>query len=68
MWATRKGTREYEIFVKAHDCPINHEGSVGAMEASGVVSIFQKSVKKLKLCFTTLRILEMGILKPTKLL
>ena len=44
--------REYEIFVKNHDCPINHKGSAGAMEASGVVRIFQKSVGKLKLCFT----------------
>ena len=48
MWATRKGTREYEIFVKDHDCPINHEGSARAMDASGVVRIFQRSVEKLK--------------------
>ena len=53
MWATRKGTSEYEIFVKDHDCPINHEGSAGAMKAPCVVGIFQKSVEKLKLCFTT---------------
>ena len=52
MWATREGIREYEIFVKDYDCPINHEGSAGAMEASGVVRIFQKSAEKAKLCFT----------------
>ena len=34
MWAARKGTLEYENFVKEHNCPINHDGS-GAMEASG---------------------------------
>ena len=37
MWETRKGTLEYEDFVKGHECLINHVGSAGAMEASGVV-------------------------------
>ena len=53
MWAAGKGTREYKIFVKGHESPINHEGAAGAMEASGVVRTFQKYVEKLKLCFTT---------------
>ena len=53
MWETRKGTLEYEDFVKGHECPINHVGSAGAMEVSGVVKIYEKSVKNLKLCFTS---------------
>ena len=51
MWVTPKGTREHEIFVKDHDCPINHEGSAEAMVASGVVRIFQKSVEKIETLF-----------------
>ena len=53
MWASRKGTTEYNTFVQDHNCPINHHGSVGAMEAVGRVNIFQRSVADLQLCFTT---------------
>ena len=53
MWASHKGTLEYENFVKEHNCPISHEGSAGAMEASGVLRIFEKSATELKLCYTT---------------
>ena len=53
MWVSRKGTAEYENFVRKHDCPINHQGSAGAMEAIGVCIIFKRSVPELKLCYTT---------------
>ena len=52
-WASRKGTLEYDNFFKKHDCPINHEGSAGAMEPSGILRIFEKSVENLQLRFTT---------------
>ena len=53
MWASRKGTTEYDNFVKDHNCPINHHGSAGAMELVGIVNIFERSVADLQLCFTT---------------
>ena len=52
-WASRKGALEYDNFFKKHDCPINHEGSAGAMEPSGILRIFEKSVENLQLRFTT---------------
>ena len=52
-WASRKGTLEYDNFFKKHDCPINHEGSAGAMEPSGILRIFEKSIENLQLRFTT---------------
>ena len=53
LWVSRKGTAEYENFVREHDCPINHQGSAGAMEAIGVCRIFERTVPELKLCYTT---------------
>ena len=53
MWAPRKGSIDYENFIKEHECPINHVGSAGAMEALGAVNIFEKSVADLQLRFTT---------------
>ena len=53
LWFQRKGTIEYENFIKEHDCPINHEGSAVSMEAVGIVKVFQKSLVDLQLRFTT---------------
>ena len=53
MWNSRKGTEEYEKFHSDHSCPINHEGSAAAMEASGVVRIYEKSMKDLKVHYMT---------------
>ena len=36
-----------------HESPINHKGSAGTMEASGVLRIYEKSVKNLKLRYMT---------------
>ena len=49
IWEKRKGTLEYEKFVESHNCPINHTGSAGSMEAAGVVRCFEKSVEMRKL-------------------
>ena len=53
LWQCRKGTPEYENFLKDHNCVINHIGTAGAMEAAGVVRIFKKSVKNLQPRYTT---------------
>ena len=50
MLQSRKGT-EYEKFEMDHACPINHKGSAEAMEVSGVLRLYNKSVKNLKLCY-----------------
>ena len=49
MWNPRKGSAEYDIFMEGHECPINHKGSAAAMEAIGVLNIYQRSVEDLKL-------------------
>ena len=45
---------EYEKFIFKQNCPINHSGSVGSIEASGVVECFQSSVQNWKLWYTQL--------------
>ena len=42
----KKDEEEHSIFLKEHDCPINHKGSAGAMEASGIVKCFQRSIER----------------------
>ena len=53
FWDKKKGTEEYDNFTKTHECPVNHTGSAGAMEAEGVVRCFQKSVESRKLRYVT---------------
>ena len=53
-WETKKDTVEFEKFISQHECPINHTGSAGSMEAKGVVECFQSSVKNRKLRYTKL--------------
>ena len=48
---SRKSTVEYDDFMNEHECPINHIGSAGAMEASGVLKIYEKSVENVKLFY-----------------
>ena len=45
-WDNRKDSVEFEKFVSEHDCPINHVGSAGSMEANGVVNCFQSELLK----------------------
>ena len=46
VWERRKDTPSYLEFEANHQCPINHKGSAGAMEAAGAVEIFASSVQK----------------------
>ena len=42
----------YERFMETHNCPINHEGSAGSMEAAGLVECFMNSIENRKLRYT----------------
>ena len=48
----RQGTLEYEKFISKHNCPINHSGSAGSMEANGVAECSQLSIQNRKLRYT----------------
>ena len=51
MWERKKGTPKYEIWKLEHNCQINHEKSSGAMESSGAVDIFNRSIAKHNLIY-----------------
>ena len=53
-WENRKDSGEFEKFISKHDCPINHIGSAGSMEANDVVNCFQSSIAKRKPQYTKL--------------
>jgi len=44
---------EYKEWKSTHDCPINHEGSAGIMEAAGVLQMFNRSENVNRLRYTT---------------
>ena len=50
-WESRKGTEEYELLLSYHECDINHEGSSGSMEATGIVECFMSSEDDRKLWY-----------------
>ena len=52
-WKSHHNTESFEDWQCYHHCPINHTGSAGSMEASGVKQIFQRSVGEKKLRYTT---------------
>ena len=49
-WEKRKNSEPelYKQFMETHDCPINHEGSAGSMEAAGLVDCFMNSMNSLR--------------------
>ena len=51
LWEKKKGTEEYEKWKETHDsfCSMNHQGSSGAMEVTGLKQIYHRSVKNPKL-------------------
>ena len=53
---TRNVTEGYEEFLNtikdSHKCSVNHDGSAPAMEASGVVTCFNRSVERYGLRYT----------------
>ena len=51
-WLPLKGTEKYQVWKAGHTCPINHYGSSGAMESSGAVQIFGRSIPFLGLRYT----------------
>ena len=51
-WELLKGTASFDEFMKTHPCPVNHHGSAGSMEASGVLQCFQRSTNDRKLRYT----------------
>ena len=52
-WEKQRETPEYEQFLLEHDCPINHEKSLGSMESAGAVTIFSRSIVCNKLQYKT---------------
>ena len=44
MWSSHEGTPAYERWKLHHFCHINHKKSSGAMESSGAIAMFNRSV------------------------
>ena len=51
-WKPLKGTASFDEFMKTHHCLVNHHGSAGSMEASGVIHCVQRSANDRKLRYT----------------
>ena len=53
-WEKQKNSEPelYGQFMETHNCPINHEGSAGSMEAAGLMECFMNSVENGKLRYT----------------
>ena len=54
LWEHRKGSDEYEQWKerRERECLINHEGSSGAMEITGLKRIYERSIENNKLRYT----------------
>ncbi len=54
-WEGKEDTEGYLEFYENHypECPVNHTGSSGAMEAEGSLVMYERSVDKHKLRYTT---------------
>ena len=61
-----QNTQEYDDWYEAHKdlCEVNYVGSSPAVEATGALRIWQRSIDKLKLCYTT--VISDGDAKATK--
>lgn len=51
MWKGKENSSEYEIWKLGHYCQINHDRSSGAMESTGAVDIFSRSVSQNNLIY-----------------
>ena len=51
-WETKKNMKPdaYEEFVATHNCSIDHTGSLGAMEAAGLVDCASSHLHKIVIC------------------
>ena len=52
-WNNHKQHPKFNDLSVYHTCPINHTGSTGSMEVSGVKAIFQRSVEQFNMRYTT---------------
>ena len=54
VWRDKEGTNEFHEWWEGHQhiCQANHFGSSGSMDASGMVSIFQRSVERHSVRYT----------------
>ena len=51
MWASKKGSLQYDRCAAEHVCHINHQKSSGLMESAGAIEMFQRSVEKNNLIY-----------------
>ena len=54
VWEKKQGTKEYKEWKETHSefCSINHHGSSGAMEITGLNRLFKRSINLYKLRYT----------------
>ena len=53
IWSKRKDNDGYDEWKTSHQCKINHMKSAGSMESAGACTLFQRSVEKNKLRYTS---------------
>ena len=53
IWSKRKDNDGYDAWKTSHQCKINHTKSAGSMESVGACTLFQRSVEKNKLRYTS---------------
>ena len=52
FWEYKKDTDEYENYKFFHICSINHQKSSGAMESTGAIELFRRSVSTNNLIYS----------------
>ena len=53
FWEKKKDSPKYLEWKETHICNINHQGSASAMETAGTLDIFNRSIEKRNLRYTT---------------
>ena len=53
FWEHKKDSHKYAEWKATHKCNVNHDGSAASMETAGTIDIFQRSIAKRRLCYTT---------------
>ena len=54
IWSKKEGSEEYDQWKRTHKCSINHTGSSGKMESDGAKKIWERSVEKHDVMYTTM--------------
>ena len=52
MWTTKKNSLGYQEWHANHACQVNHSGSSGPMEPTGIANMFKRSITKNNLRYT----------------